>query len=140
MNKLVRIALILALAMVAPATWAENLTGINRFLCSAGNVTACDEDGDCESGPPYLFNIPMFVEIDVAQKRIGTTKGSGENRATAIKTADREDGGILIQGHEKGNAFSYVIDEKTGMLSASVVGNGFNVAFFGVCTPLPKTK
>ena len=140
MKKLVRIALILALAAVAPASWADNLTGINRFLCSAGNVTACDEDGECESGPAYLYNIPMFVEIDVAQKRIGTTKGSAENRTTEIKTQRREDGGILLQGYEKGNAFSYVIDEKTGMLSASVTGNGFSVAFFDVCTPLPRTK
>ena len=140
MKKLVRIALILALAAAAPTSWADDLTGITRFLCSSGNVTACDEDGNCESGPSFLYNIPMFVEIDVAQKRLATTKGSGENRTSEIKTLRREGGNILLQGYEKGNAFSYVIDEKAGMLSASVTGNGFSVAFFGVCTPLPKTK
>jgi hypothetical protein len=82
----------------------------------------------------------MFVEIYVAQKRISSTKGSGENRTTEIKTVHREGGDVLIQGHQKGKAFSCVIDEKAGMLSASVAGNGFSVAFFGVCTPLPKTR
>jgi len=140
MKKLARTTLILTLTLVAPASWADNLKGLDRFLCSAGNVTVCDEDGDCETGPPYLYNIPMFVEIDLAQKRLSTTRGSGENRTTDIKTLRREDGGIVLQGYEKGRAFSFVIDEQTGMLSASVAGNGFSVAVFGACTALPRTK
>jgi hypothetical protein len=82
----------------------------------------------------------MFLEIDLAQKRLNTTKASGENRTTEVKNLRREEGDIVLQGFEKGRAFSFVIDEATGLLSVAVAGNGFSVAVFGACTPLVTGK
>ena len=129
----------LALLVTAGRARAEDLTGANRFLCSAGNATACDETGDCETGPAYLYNVPMFIELDLSHKQMRTTRGSGENRTTAIQALHRQNGSLLLQGSENGKAFSFVIDEKAGMLSASVTANGFGVALFGSCTSLSAT-
>ena len=133
-----KLSLIILLAglVTARRALAEDLTGSNHFLCSAGNATACDEEGVCESGPAYLYNIPTFIQVDLGKKQMRTTRGSGENRTTVIQTLRRQDGAIVLQGFESGKAFSFVIDEKAGMLSASVTANGFGVALFGSCTPL----
>jgi len=136
-----RLLLIILLAglVTARRAQAEDLTGANRFLCSAGNATACDEEGVCESGPAYLYNIPMFIEVDLGRKQMRTTRGNGGDRTTAIQTLRRQGGTILLQGFESGRAFSFLIDEKAGMLSASVTANGFGVALFGSCTSLSAT-
>jgi len=138
MRKLPSIVLPLLLAAAGVAR-GDDLTGANRILCSAGNATACDEEGACESGPAYLYNFPMFIQLDLAKKLMHTTRGSGENRVTEIQNLRRQDGSILLQGADKGKAFSFVIDEKAGMLSASVTANGFGVSLFGTCTPLRAT-
>ena len=58
------------------------------------------------------------------------------NRATPIKNLHREDGLIFLQGVEMGRAFSFVIQEETGDLSAAVAREDVTVSVFGACTPL----
>jgi hypothetical protein len=45
-----------------------------------------------------------------------------------------------LQGLEKGRAFSIVIAEDTGRASFAVATNGFSVAAFGACTPMPSKR
>ena len=118
-----------------PAT-ADDLGDANTILCTASIATLCLEDGECETGPPWNWNIPQFIEIDFAAKQLRTTKASGENRSTAIKNLQREDGLIFLQGVEKGRAFSFVITEKTGLSSVAVARDGVTVSGFGACTPI----
>jgi hypothetical protein len=47
---------------------------------------------------------------------------------------------IVIQGFEKGRAFSFVITEESGSLSAAVAAEGKAVAVFGACTPMPASR
>ena len=69
-----------------------------------------------------------------------TTQASGLNRATAILHLQREGGQILLQGYENGRAFSFVIGEKTGLLSAAVAAEGLTVGVFGACTPIASSR
>ncbi|HEY2796488.1 MAG TPA: hypothetical protein VGK26_01250, partial [Thermoanaerobaculia bacterium] len=105
------------------------------LLCTSVQATLCTSDGDCETENPWELNIPQFLELDLKGKMMATTKASGENRSTPIRTLEREDGLIFIQGIEMGRAFSFVISEKTGMLSAAVARDGKAVSVFGACTP-----
>jgi hypothetical protein len=41
---------------------------------------------------------------------------------------------------ENGRAFSLVINESTGMLSAAVARDGKSVGVFGACTPMPSVS
>lgn len=122
------------------AAAADDLTGEQVFLCTAVQATLCTDDGDCVMENPWNLNIPQFIEVNLKDKKLSTTKASGENRSTPIKNLEREDGQIFLQGVEAGRAFSFAIDEKTGMMSVAVAREGKAVAIFGACTPMPAAK
>jgi hypothetical protein len=119
---------------------ADDLHGADRILCSAVTATVCTVDGDCETDLPYNWNIPQFIEIDLAKKILSTTKASGENRQTPAASLTREDGWIYLQGVEGGRAFSFVIDETTGLTSIAVARKGLTVSVFGACTVMPAAR
>ncbi len=138
MSKTSLIALVVALlAMAGGPALADDLAGANQFLCAAVQATRCLEGGECATDLPWNFNVPEFIEVDLDAKRLGTTKASGENRATPIGHLIRADGHIVVQGFENGRAFSLVITEATGRLAAAIAAEGRAVAAFGSCTPMP---
>jgi hypothetical protein len=124
-------------AAVAP-TLADDLTGADLLLCSSAQAMACEPEGGCESAPPWTWNIPLFIEIDLAGKSMKTTEASGENRSTPVKNLERSGGQIFLQGLERGRAFSFVIDEVSGLVTVAVARDGFTVSVFGACTPLSR--
>jgi len=113
---------------------AENLEGADEFLCAAGHVQICFENGECFSAPPWELSIPDFVVIDTKEKTVSTTKASGQNRSSPFSSVERSDGIIYLQGIEGERAFSFVIEESSGHLTVAIVRDGFSVAVFGVCT------
>ncbi len=119
---------------------ADDLTGQDRLLCTAVEVTRCLESGTCTSELPWNLNVPQFIEVDLKAKTFSTTKASGENRATPIRTLLREEGLIVLQGFEMGRAFSFVIHEESGMASVAVARDGLTVSVFGACTPMPQAS
>ena len=130
-------AVALALVSTSPPLAADDLTGSKRFLCTAAQVTACYDDGECLTVPPWELNIPQFIEVDLEARTLATTAASGQNRSTPIKNLEREAGQLVLQGFENGRAFSFLIAEKTGMASIAVAREGLGVTVFGACTPLP---
>lgn len=140
MKRLTIAAFSLAGCCVFGAARADDLTGVDRFICSAGSVSVCCDDGECASGLPAELDIPQFIEVDMVQKRVSTTKASGLNRASPIDNLKRVDGKLVLQGVENQRAYSFLIDEKTGALSAAVARDGCSVTAFGSCTPLSAGK
>lgn len=68
---------VMGLVTLAPMiALADDLTGTDRILCTSVQVTICQAGGECEIGPPWEWNIPQFVEIDLKAKTLGTTKAS----------------------------------------------------------------
>ena len=127
--------LLLALAVPSAAA-ADDLTGHQELLCTAVHVSVCDDDGECSSDQPWNLNIPQFIEVSLKDRKLSTTKASGESRSTPIKSVERAAGMIALQGFEMGRAYSFLINEKTGMLVVSVAREGKAVSVFGACTPL----
>ena len=126
----------LALVVMTGMASADDVGESNRFLCTPVQATLCIEDGECAVELPWNVNIPQFIEVDLDAKRLATTKASGENRETAIEHLRRADGTIVFHGFEVGRAFSWVIDERSGRVTAAVATDGIAVAIFGACTPL----
>ena len=138
MRSLKILGVVSALVVLAPQlAVADDVHGTDKMICASVEATVCSLDG-CESGTPWLWDIPQFVEVDLKAKRLSTTVASGENRATPIKSLERKDGLIFIQGVENGRAFSFVITESTGVLSAAVAREEITVSVFGACTPLSR--
>lgn len=132
-------ALVVVLVLANPVVWADDLTDSNRFLCSPVQATVCFDDGECEIDVPGNLNIPAFIEVDLEAKRLSTTAASGENRTTPIENVSRRDGLIVLQGFEMGRAFSWVISEQTGQVTAAIASEGRAVSVFGSCTPIDDT-
>ncbi len=126
-----------AAALSSVPARADDLTGAYNLLCSTGNITICFEDGDCEAGDAEALNVPQFIEVDLNQKKLSTTRASGLNRSTSAETVKRVDGTIVVQGYEKGRAYSFVIQEKSGQMAIAVASASRGVTSFGACTPLP---
>lgn len=134
------VALAFALAAATLPAAADDLTGQDSILCTAVAATRCLESGGCTSEAPWNLNIPQFIEVNLKDRTFSTTKASGENRATPIRSLSREDGLLVLQGVEAGRAFSFVIDEESGMASVAVARDGMTVSIFGACTPMPRAR
>ncbi len=128
------IVLISAFTLVASAAFADNIENTDRLLCSTSRIIVCFEDGECIDAHPWELNIPQFVVIDAKKMTMSTTKASGENRVTPIRTLKRDNGKMIMQGIEQERAFGFVIDEASGLLTASVARDGLAVSVFGACT------
>lgn len=122
------------LVMSFPPPFADNVTGARDLLCTSVQATVCGTDGDCEIGPPWNWDIPQFIEIDLDDKMLRSTKASGENRETAIKNMQQTDGILFLQGIQRGRAFSFVIEESSGMMSTAIAADGRTISVFGACT------
>jgi hypothetical protein len=113
---------------------AEPVTGIDRILCAAQQVQICLENASCYTSSTWELNVPEFVVIDLNKKNISTTQSSNQNRSTPFTSMSRSEGLIYLQGLEGGRAFSFVIDEASGRLTAAVARDGIAVNVFGACT------
>ena len=122
------------LLLFASIAIADNLESSDRLLCASTKILVCLEDGECFEMYPWEVNVPQFVIVDTKNMTLSTTKASDENRSTPIGTLKREDGKIILQGIEAGRAFSYVIDESTGLATVAVSRDGLSVSVFGACT------
>lgn len=129
-----KLAVIVAgMLLVVPAL-ADNLEGVDKMICAAGQVQICIENDMCYPANAAELDVPDFVIIDLKKKVISTTKASNQNRSTPLKYIERADGLVYLQGIEGGRAFSFMIDEATGRMTVSVARDGVAVSVFGACT------
>ena len=119
---------------VSATVAAEDVTGVTRMICASGQAQICLETGDCYAATPWELSVPDFVLIDTKKRLISTTKASGMDRSTEFTKLDRKDGLIHLQGLEGGRAFSFVIHEATGRMTAAIARDGLSVTVFGACT------
>jgi hypothetical protein len=113
---------------------AENLEGADKFLCAAGQVQICFENGECFTAAPWELSMPDFIVIDTKKKSVSTTKASGENRTSIFSNVEKVDGTFFLQGVEGQRLFSFVIEESTGHMTVAIVRDGVSVSVFGACT------
>jgi hypothetical protein len=123
---------------VSGAAAADQLTGSDSLLCYALSATRCEHAGDCVNREPWELNLPDFIKLDLRAKRAATTEASGVLRETAIRTVERANGNILLQGVQGERAFSWLIAEATGEGTLTVSSLAAGLTVFTVCTPIDK--
>ena len=123
-----------ALVLIAGIATAENLAGVDRFICSSAQAQICFETGECFSAIPWELDVPDFIVVDLDKKTVSTTEASNLNRSSDFSKVEKADGVIYVQGIEDGRAFSFVIHESTGHMTAAIARDGFSVTVFGACT------
>lgn len=123
------------LAIAVPVgAWGDDVSAADKLLCSVSRVMLCIETGECYAPEPWEADVPQFVVVDTERMTISTTQASAERRSTSIESYRRENGQIYLQGLEAGRAFSFVIDEASGLVTVSVLRDGLSVNVFGACT------
>jgi len=128
---------VLLFVLASASGFADDVTGAETILCTSVQATVCYFDGDCEIGAPWNWGVPQFIEVDFTNKKLSTTKASHELRETPFKNLERAEGLIFLQGVERGRAFSIVIEELSGIMSAAIARDQVTVSVFGACTPAP---
>jgi hypothetical protein len=120
--------------LIGTGAFADGVQSVDRMVCSTEQIKLCVEGDECYNVPPSEASVPSFLIVDLKKKLLSTTKGSAENRTTAITSLNRADGHIYLQGLDRGRAFSFVIEEDTGRLTVAVSRDGVTVTVFGACT------
>jgi hypothetical protein len=118
---------------------ADELTGSSAFLCHGLTAARCEiESGMCTVKTPWDLNLPDFLKVDLAAKRAATTEASGHARETMIRTVERGNGLIVLQGIDGERAFSWMISEATGEGTMTMSSPAAGLTVFTVCTPIEK--
>lgn len=125
--------------LLCGAVAADDLTDSDSLLCYAHSAARCEVEGaTCTVKTPWQLNLPDFIKLNLDAKRAETTEASGEVRQTPIRTVERSNGIILLQGVQGERAFSWLITEATGEGTLTVSSLAAGLTVFTVCTPIEK--
>jgi hypothetical protein len=99
-------------------------------------VLECEAGAECHRGNAESVNLPPFVKIDVSHKVLSTTEAAAEQRTTPIRHVAHLDGQLTLQGGEGRRAWSLIIAEGSGKLTATITDDQVGFVIFGACTPI----
>jgi len=133
MFKLKVVSLILFVCILPHKLTAAQYDGSVPLLCVPIQAIDCDVEENCVRGSAASENIPQFLRIDFKEKIISAVDKSGKK--ASIKTLERIDGKLIIQGIQKGRGWTMVISEQTGKMSATITDDQVGFVVFGACTP-----
>jgi len=115
---------------------AAEIKDSEPLICSIIKAIECGLEGTCYGGTAESVDLPQFIRVDQKKKLISTTKSSKEKKESQIKNLEKIDDKIFIQGVENGRAWSMIIDETSGKMSATVAEERIGFIVFGACTAM----
>jgi hypothetical protein len=127
--------LLVALGMLPSQVFAAGSESSKTLLCGADTVTQCAYDSGCMRTTAREVNLPRFIKVDMKKKVISQVNVD-KPRQAEIKFMDRQENRIILQGAENGRAWSMVIRETIGEMSATVSDDLLGFVIFGMCTPM----
>jgi len=135
MRKLLTVTFVIGSCLVLTTTaFAGKFDGSAPVVCSFADLYECGPTTECRRSSPVATDIPYFIRIDFKKKKISGTTGNGQDRTTTIQNVEKRDGKTILQGAESARAWSMVIDEESGQLSATASDNVAGFVMFGACT------
>ena len=129
------IGIAVAVLIAASVAVAGDFDGSAPLLCATNLAVECGPDYECRNSPPEISSIPSFFEINVKKKRLRGER-DGAEEISKIEQISREDGQLMLQGIDHHRAWSIVVVEETGGLSASVSDGRAGFVLFGACKKL----
>ena len=122
------------LLCILPLTvWAGDFDGSKNLVCAVTVTHECLAMGGCLSGTAESIDIPQFVEIDFENKSIRSLAGVEPVRNTTIARSARADGKLVLQGMQRGRAWSLVLNEASGKIVLTATDDQFGFVVFGAC-------
>lgn len=121
-------------AMSSPFAYAT-FDGSRDLLCAPAQAIECGSAFECNTGSPESVNIPQFINIDFKANKVEAVRHGEPGRQSFIRSQERGEGKLIMQGIEAGRGWNIIISETTGKFSASVAGDQVGFIVFGACTP-----
>lgn len=117
---------------VSPVFAGDVIDGTKPLLCASIEALDCDPGVACERGIPEIMGAPQFLRVDFAKNEI-----AGPKRTTKIRSMEKDDDQIVLQGYEIGLGWTLAIDRATGNARISFAGWDSAFIIFGACTSQP---
>ena len=113
---------------------SAEMDGSVPILCAMIMATECDRWGACDPVDPESAGLPPFVRVNVGQKVLEATDGSGRKTAIDSVTVAKDQQRLLLQGGEQGRLWSVVIGQRSGEMTASILDHDGGFLVSGTCT------
>ena len=127
--------LLTALGTTAPGVArSAELDGSVPILCAMIAATECDRWGGCDPVDPAGAGLPPFVRVNVGQKVVEATDGSGRKTPINSFAVAKDQQRLLLQGDEQGRLWGMVIGQRSGELTASILDHDGGFIVSGTCT------
>lgn len=114
----------------APPPSAAPLDSSTPLLCALNSVQECARRGNCERTNTDEAEIPAFVQINLPKKILSSVDGK---RTSPITSVNRANGRLMIQGMQNERVWGAVVDEETGLMSATVSEAEGAIVITGAC-------
>ena len=127
--------LLVALGTATPGVaGSAEMDGSVPILCALMAVTECDRWGACDPVDASAAGFPPFVRVNVGQKALEATDGSGRKSEIQSVTLAKDQQRLFLQGGEQGRLWSVVIGQRSGEMTASILDHDGGFLVSGVCT------
>ena len=129
MKIIASLSLFVLFVAVSPAFAGDVFDGTKPLLCASIEAVDCDPGEPCERGIPDIMGAPQFMRIDFAKNEI-----AGPLRTSKIRSVEKDDDQLILQGSEIGLGWTLAIDRVSG--NARITFSGWNSSFiiFAACT------
>jgi hypothetical protein len=114
---------------VSPAFAGDVFDGTKPLLCASIEAVDCEPGEPCERGIPEIMGAPQFMRIDFAKSEI-----AGPLRTTKIRSIDKDENQIILQGFEIGLGWTFSIDRASGNARITFSGGNASFIIFAACT------
>jgi hypothetical protein len=139
-KNVVLFVLVFVLAL-PPLAAAGDFDGTQPLVCTVIDFTECIMEAGCHGVTPEEVNLPRIFWIDVQNKIIKDKQDDDGSRKSPIKSVQRIDNKLILQGAEEGyenirDGFGWTIAimEDTGRMVLTASGDLVGNVAFGVCT------
>lgn len=131
MRKMMRLPYAALIWSLGSAAIAGDFDGSKKLICAPVEAMECSSGIGCDAGIPDDVGAPAFMRIDFARKVI-----VGPKRTSPIRSVDKDENQILLQGTELGLGWSMAINTADGKMVSTFSNRDGAFVLFGACTPL----
>ena len=131
MEKRMRLSLAALIWSLGSPAFAADFDGSGPLICAPVEAVECHSGEKCEAGIPDDVGAPAFMRIDFARKVI-----VGPKRTSPIRSMEKDEKQILLQGTELGLAWSMALNIMDGKMVSTFSSRDGAYVLFGSCAPL----
>ena len=124
------VAVLIGFSVLAGSAQAAPMDGSAPMLCALSSVVECSRKGECERTSAEEAQVPPFVRVNVSQRVLSSVDGA---RTSPIAAVSRANGKLMIQGMQNERVWGAVIEEQTGMMTATVGEDDGAIVMSGTC-------